>query len=172
MYDQKWDIFLVALVMQHPTPGEAQLPVALMLTNLHGTPDYMAFLSNWWWSMRKSNPEVCKPLSITTDFNWPSVHALCLVFNGCDVIRHLRTCKAILCHKLASTDLNDFTVVGLGCAHFVHALVRWTEMKSVDHLLQFFWQCLLTSMISMTMWFQLKSYFKHIVIILCAGMNL
>ena len=89
VYDQKRDVYVVALVIQHPVRKQPQLPIALMLTNSYGTPDYTAFLHSWWHFMLTLNKNTRKPLSVTTDENWPSMHAVCLVFNGCDIIRYL-----------------------------------------------------------------------------------
>ena len=61
VYDQNRDIYLVAVVLQHPSNGEAQIPVALMITNSYGTPDYIGFLHSWWWSMLQYNAQTAKP---------------------------------------------------------------------------------------------------------------
>ena len=169
VYDQKRAIFLVALVMEHPLHGEAQLPVALMLTNSHTTPDYTTFLHSWWWSMLQFNTDVRKPASVTMDFNWPSIHATCTVFNGIDIVRYLKLCKDVICGKLTGSAVDNITILGLGRAHFVHALVRWPECRSKNSTLQLFWRCSLTAMVTMTDWIDMKIYFRHIIIILCAG---
>ena len=168
VYDQRRAIFLVALVIRHPVAGEAQVPVALMLTNSYCTPDYTSFLHNWWWAILSCNKHALKPSSVTTDFNWPCMHAIALVFNGCDFIRYLKMCREILNNKLTDNEIECVTILGIGRAHFVHALVRWPEVKCSDASISLFWRLLLTGMIEITNWELMKVYLRHVFIILTA----
>lgn len=162
-------IFVVALVIENPVRGEPQLPVALMLTNSYTNSDYNHFLHTWWCCMLNFNNNVCKPKVVVTDQNWPSIHGIANVFNGCNFVAYLKIAFKILRGKYSSSQIEDFTVLGLGRSHFVHALVCWKEFRSGDARLRNFWTLLLTSMVPMNDWGELKVYFKHVVVILTAG---
>ncbi len=68
------------------------------------------------------------------------------------------------------TKLNaSLLILGIGRAHFVHALVScWPELKSTDTSSSLFWRILLTGMIEITDWELLKVYFYHAFVILTA----
>ena len=167
--DQKSDVYLVSLVLPHPKPGQSQLPVAMLLTNSWTATDYTHFLQVWWRYMCDVYRQPPKPKSVTTDKNWPSMYAVTTVFNHMDMVVYLQTCFKIIERKYSLSQLREFTILGLGRAHFVNNVVHWKELfmsATSNRVLVLFWRGAVLKMVEMDSWSYIKKYLSNLLTLL------
>ena len=162
--DQKGEVFASSLVLKHVVEGEQQIPVAIMLSNFHDTVNYTTFLQQWWLSISKIS--VPLPGAVVVDWNWPSIHAVCLVFNAMNIVNYLKVAKDIVEQRLQNNVIKNLTVIGLGKAHLIRDMTLWSEVngnKGVQRSVTHFWKCALAGLLILQDWKKAKLYVHHLL---------
>jgi hypothetical protein len=164
--DQNGQILVSSLILQHPCPKVQQIPVAIMMSNSHDTSSYTNFLQRFWLSLCPQLP--VHPECVVIDWNWPSIHACCLVFNNLGIVQYLALCKYIVDGKLDLSGIRNFVIIGIGRSHFIREITRWKEITR--HEMQeesvAFWKYASVHLITFTNWDSAKEYLRHLVTVL------
>lgn len=157
-------VLMVSLIMSSVQEDRPQIPVAMMLTNHSDSTVYTNFLQRWWASI--NSVKTAKPAAVIIDKNWPSIHAVTLVFNGMDIIQYIRMCFDVVEGRYEGGQIDEITILGLARSHTVKNIVRWESMKSNNHSIQLWWKYAVVHFVTITSWDHLKRYIRSLFCVL------
>lgn len=159
-------VLVVSIVIPGVQRGSLQIAVAMMLTNSSDTASYTNFLQRW-WSAVAHTANVTMPSAIIVDRNWPSIHAISLIFNGMDVIQYLKLCYAIMSGLHNSDAISRFTIIGLGKFHTIRSIVNWNSVKGGrDRATTLWWKYAAAFVTRVTSWPIMTKYLRSLFAVL------
>ena len=120
-YDQSQGVYLYAIVMANPKGG-VPIPLAYMVSELHGTVKIKPFLENFRDGCSKVLNKKFRPLRIVIDYSWALMYSTIEAFNYLDFPMYMEKCRKIIDKKAGPYDLESFTHIYFCNAHIMKAL--------------------------------------------------
>lgn len=132
----------------------------------HATSDIYGHLCKW---LHESIAKLRLHIdAMVIDFNWPTLHACCMMLNDMGVTLYVRLCWDIVKGRLTAARIAQVTLVTLGRSHVVKDIVGWKCLRTTNQQIKRTWKVALCQLINVSTLAEFDHVLDMIIGLLCS----